>query len=214
MCTKTTTTDATARLYAAVRTNDPRRAMSRVVALGEGQTCSRCCGGGHYSYCQMYGTTCFKCGGRGTVAPKITHALCERIEARVAAGELDAYLERCTRIRNAKRLPDALLSMWGAIPVVAADKGLHFMKCTPMHHAINRAASALYDACNKAATAIAYDDKLNDEQRDALAGRCGLCVGLIPTIQSRIESRGVEVTAENYAAIGEQIKAEVLAELA
>ncbi len=26
--------------------------------------CSRCGGSGSYSYCQMYGTTCFKCSGR------------------------------------------------------------------------------------------------------------------------------------------------------
>ena len=29
-------------------------------------TCSRCGGSGHYSYCSMYGTTCFKCRGRKT----------------------------------------------------------------------------------------------------------------------------------------------------
>lgn len=27
--------------------------------------CGRCGGGGHYSYCQMHGTTCFGCGGTG-----------------------------------------------------------------------------------------------------------------------------------------------------
>lgn len=31
----------------------------------EFETCGRCAGSGHYSYCQMYGTTCFGCGGRG-----------------------------------------------------------------------------------------------------------------------------------------------------
>lgn len=29
----------------------------------ETQSCSRCGGSGHYSYCTMYGTKCFKCGG-------------------------------------------------------------------------------------------------------------------------------------------------------
>lgn len=29
--------------------------------------CSRCGGSGHYSYCSMYGTTCFKCSGKGNV---------------------------------------------------------------------------------------------------------------------------------------------------
>ena len=29
----------------------------------ESEPCSRCGGTGHYSYCSMYGTTCFKCSG-------------------------------------------------------------------------------------------------------------------------------------------------------
>ena len=33
----------------------------------ETKTCSRCGGGGRYSYCVMYGDTCFKCRGKGTV---------------------------------------------------------------------------------------------------------------------------------------------------
>lgn len=28
-------------------------------------TCTRCCGTGRYSYCQTYGSTCFKCHGSG-----------------------------------------------------------------------------------------------------------------------------------------------------
>lgn len=31
----------------------------------EHKACSRCGGSGHYSYCTMYGTTCFGCNGRG-----------------------------------------------------------------------------------------------------------------------------------------------------
>lgn len=36
----------------------------------ETETCSRCGGCGRYSYCQMYGDTCFKCRGRGKVLTK------------------------------------------------------------------------------------------------------------------------------------------------
>jgi|SRR5688572_8008760 len=31
----------------------------------ETTVCTRCRGTGNYSYCTMYGTTCFKCGGAG-----------------------------------------------------------------------------------------------------------------------------------------------------
>ena len=31
----------------------------------ETEICSRCCGTGNYSYCQSYGTRCFKCHGTG-----------------------------------------------------------------------------------------------------------------------------------------------------
>lgn len=30
----------------------------------ERETCSRCGGSGNYSYCQRFGTVCFKCGGK------------------------------------------------------------------------------------------------------------------------------------------------------
>lgn len=33
-------------------------------SLFESVPCSRCAGTGHYSYCSMYGTRCFKCSGR------------------------------------------------------------------------------------------------------------------------------------------------------
>jgi hypothetical protein len=38
--------------------------------LFESKTCPRCGGSGHYSYCQMYGTVCFKCSGRGGILTK------------------------------------------------------------------------------------------------------------------------------------------------
>ena len=33
-------------------------------------SCSRCGGSGSHSYCQMYGTTCFKCHGSGKTLTK------------------------------------------------------------------------------------------------------------------------------------------------
>lgn len=43
----------------------------------ERETCSRCGGSGHYSSCEMYGTTCFKCHGKGqalTARAKVAHS--------------------------------------------------------------------------------------------------------------------------------------------
>lgn len=36
----------------------------------ETEVCGRCGGSGHYSYCQMYGTRCFGCSGKGRVYTK------------------------------------------------------------------------------------------------------------------------------------------------
>jgi hypothetical protein len=38
--------------------------------LFEHRPCTRCGGSGNYSYCQMYGTTCFGCGGSGAQLTK------------------------------------------------------------------------------------------------------------------------------------------------
>jgi len=40
---------------------------SKPLTTFETQTCTRCGGCGHYSYCQMWGTICFKCQGKGRI---------------------------------------------------------------------------------------------------------------------------------------------------
>ncbi len=54
-----------------------RIAKRRLIKAGKLtlKTCGRCGGGGHYSYCQMHGTTCFGCGGTGKVLPTTADAL-------------------------------------------------------------------------------------------------------------------------------------------
>jgi hypothetical protein len=37
--------------------------MTKTTVTYEMKTCGRCGGSGNYSYCAMYGTRCFKCGG-------------------------------------------------------------------------------------------------------------------------------------------------------
>jgi hypothetical protein len=50
----------------------------------ERETCTRCGGGGRYSYCQMHGTTCFKCGGKGTTTTRSGKKAAAAIEAFMA----------------------------------------------------------------------------------------------------------------------------------
>ncbi len=50
-------------------TNEPTTARHL-----ETETCSRCGGSGNYSYCQSYGTTCFRCCGRKRTYTKRGHA--------------------------------------------------------------------------------------------------------------------------------------------
>ena len=47
--------------------------MAKFTALFESETCTRCGGSGQYSYCQTYGTRCFKCGGTGVQLTKRGH---------------------------------------------------------------------------------------------------------------------------------------------
>ena len=47
----------------------------------EKQTCTRCGGGGHYSYCQRYGTTCFGCGGTGKASSKAGKKAADAVHA-------------------------------------------------------------------------------------------------------------------------------------
>jgi len=43
------------------------------------ETCSRCGGGGHYSWNQMHGSVCYGCGGKGKAYPRVTKKLIKEI---------------------------------------------------------------------------------------------------------------------------------------
>lgn len=58
------------------------------------ETCSRCHGGGKYSYCRMYGDRCFKCAGsgavytkRGAAARNFFEKLCTKKASEITIGE-------------------------------------------------------------------------------------------------------------------------------
>ena len=50
--------------------NDMNNTTNPLTEAYETAPCSRCGGSGHYSYCQMYGTRCFQCAGKGNCYTK------------------------------------------------------------------------------------------------------------------------------------------------
>jgi hypothetical protein len=100
----------------------PKYVQARLIALGHSTICGRCGGSGSYSYCQMYGTTCFGCGGTGKVATRLTSKLLAEVSAQVAAGELKPYLARIAARAAAKRTYAKFFAIWGSLPTIAADK--------------------------------------------------------------------------------------------
>lgn len=83
----------------------------------ETQTCSRCGGSGHYSYCQLYGTKCFKCGGAGKVYTK---------RGRAARN----YLETI-RSKPAGELVPGDVVLFPGIPGVSGDRWVTLVSIVP-----------------------------------------------------------------------------------
>jgi hypothetical protein len=91
-----------------------RSVRSRLAALGYVRECSRCGGGGHYSYNQITGTRCFGCDGSGREIVRITPAVLAEAVARQSAGELDAYFAANKARGDAKRAIAPLLAAFDA----------------------------------------------------------------------------------------------------
>ncbi len=75
---------------------------ARLGALDLLATCSRCGGGGRFSYNQMTGDRCFGCNGSGRALPKLTSTLVAHVKSAVVAGGLDAYLANVSAQAAAK----------------------------------------------------------------------------------------------------------------
>jgi hypothetical protein len=170
--------------FAAVLGCKEKFVQTRLIALGHETVCGRCGGGGHYSYCQMYGTTCFGCGGRGKVATKLTSKLLATVKTQVAAGELAPYLERIKAESARKALVngyiDNLFATWKALPTVAADKGKHFTDCSERHNSINQYVSKLYDEARELVTAV----EKNSDNADAALARLAEIKTLVANAES------------------------------
>lgn len=134
-----------------LRTNG-KNVLARIAGLKIGDTCTRCCGSGHYSYCQMHGTTCFKCSGNGMQMPttlKGWKELHERAKEVASNGKLAEYETRLRNIAIAKKAYDEGFEIWTSHPVVAAERKIHHTKCSEQHHAMNRIFCDLLDTIKK-----------------------------------------------------------------
>lgn len=76
----------------------------------ESEPCTRCGGSGHYSYCSMYGTVCFRCNGRkrtltarGAATSTFLRGLREVAGDQIKAGDvikLDGAVRRVVEVRQ------------------------------------------------------------------------------------------------------------------
>lgn len=74
-----------------------------VLTEWEKVTCSRCGGSGKHSYCQMYGTTCFKCAGAGRVLTARGVAAMAELKARRQTSVNDLRIGMRVRVDGYKK---------------------------------------------------------------------------------------------------------------
>lgn len=134
----------------------------RLVGLKIGEGCTRCGGYGQYSYCQMYGSTCFKCGGTGYQKAKLTKELLAKCQEIAASGQLDEYIAELKRVQEAKKIAngwwDKCMDVWGQHPDVAdeREKKVAWYNCSEAHHAANHKACSIIDKGKAAETELKY----------------------------------------------------------
>lgn len=80
--------------------------------------CSRCGGSGHYSYCQQYGTVCFKCHGRGTTLTRRGAAAHEIYTASLTRPASDVRVGQMIRVDG---LPGVAPTFWLTITEITPD---------------------------------------------------------------------------------------------
>lgn len=150
------------------------------MALGFHDTCSRCAGSGQYSYNAKDGTKCFKCGGSGKTAPKLTPQLLADVKGKVADGTQARIIDENKRRNEAKKWADGWYDeysdVWGSHPVQKAfgERGPATgdeSEAAKLYHAINHEATTILDSVKKDETEIRRGifvpgkDKVHGHQR-------------------------------------------------
>lgn len=152
----------------------PKYILTRLKALDMADYCSRCAGGGNYSYCQTHGTTCFKCGGSGVQMPRLTQKLVDAVDEAVKAGKMQPYLDQMERNVRTKRLMSQMLKDYGSLTAEederkAADGRKGWWIGTLAGFAIRRAAHEFYTVAQSCAHDFQYGK--TDAERNRAAER-------------------------------------------
>lgn len=155
--------------------------FARINGLGMGTYCNRCGGSGHYSFNAMNGTVCFRCNGGRYEQPKLTLKLYKALEALVAEGKLQPYLEQVrarVALRNAcKGAVKQVMQAWTTSGVSETYKWQLASQGEQPHKMIsdeiNKPMCGAYEATSKASSALdslSYKLKKckNAEEREAL----------------------------------------------
>jgi hypothetical protein len=84
--------------------------------------CGRCGGSGRYSYNQMDGDRCYGCQGAQVRLPaKITAKHVAEVQAAVAGGRLQVYIQGLVARKQVKGAVDQMLKVWGETRVGKAN---------------------------------------------------------------------------------------------
>lgn len=151
-------------LQAALECSKFENVPSRLNAIDLLLFCTRCGGGGQYSYCQSYGTRCFKCHGVGKIMPKITKKLIKLAKEKWTPEVKTAYFARLEAKKQAKKILSGLTELytkskihayWNVLAVEAGCKGwMAEAEWVEANHPeaceIRTKLLRIYDAMNKA----------------------------------------------------------------
>lgn len=154
-------------------TQDTTATTTSTTARGfEREACTRCGGSGHYSYCQMYGTTCFKCAGQRFVLTKrgaAAAAYCETLRSKphgeVKAGDKIRWNGKtCTVLETRNSVQEGMSGTNGVMKPYRRE-GIDIMTnlvqlvcCDPAK--LVRMAQSAEDKARTLALALAYEDTL------------------------------------------------------
>lgn len=86
--------------------------------LFESRACGRCGGSGKYSYCSMYGSMCFGCGGKGEVLTKRGLAANQMFTESVKMAAKDLVIGQRFQIEG---IPGFASAKWFEIRSIEAD---------------------------------------------------------------------------------------------